>query len=240
VLARAGVVVVSGLARGIDGEAHRGALEAGGQTVAVLATGIDLCYPPEHRGLLREILRDGAAVTEFAPSTRPLRYNFPRRNRIIAALAAAVVVVEAGQASGSLHTVRHALDLGIDVLAYPGPVDRAQCTGSNALIRDGARIVLGSDDLLGALSGCPELELACPSGQISIGLRPSPPGEMGQIWALLADGPRTTDELVERSGLKTGPSLAALSCLEVEGWVELRPGGAFRRREAPPGSGKLG
>jgi len=228
-LARAGLVVVSGLARGIDAEAHRGALEAGGVTVAVLATGIDLCYPPEHRALLRDVVRDGAAVTEFAAGTAPLPFHFPRRNRIIAGLSAAVVVVEAGKSSGSLHTVRHALDLGLEVLAYPGPVDRVQAAGSNALLRDGARIVLGSDDLLQSLACCPELVLKDAHGQIPLGLVPAPPGEMGSLWELLAEGPSTADALVAQSGLPTGRALAALSCLEMEGWIELRPGGQFRR-----------
>ena len=141
-LARQGVVVVSGLARGIDAAAHRGALEAGGPTVAVLACGLDVVYPPEHVELADKIAGSGAIVTEFPLGQKPLRLHFPLRNRLISGLSRGVIVVEARERSGSLITARHALDQGREVLAVPGPVTSPASAGPNALLRDGASPLL--------------------------------------------------------------------------------------------------
>src|SRR5262245_59161755 len=150
-LADRGVTIVSGLARGIDAAAHRGALEAGGRTLAVLGTGIDVIYPPEHRGLAREIAARGAVLTEMPPGTRALPWHFPLRNRIIAALSLAVVVVEAAERSGALTTATWAADLGRDVLAVPGRVTSPVSRGAHGLIRDGATLVQSAADVVAQL-----------------------------------------------------------------------------------------
>ncbi len=155
-LAAAGLVVVSGLARGVDSAAHRGALAGGGTTVAVLGSGVDVIYPREHEPLAQDIARDGAVISELVPGTPPQAQFFPRRNRIISGLSRAVVVIEAGEKSGSLITARCALEQGRDVLAVPGNVLSGRNRGAHALLRDGARIVESADDVLeelGMVSG---------------------------------------------------------------------------------------
>lgn len=147
-LAREGVLVVSGLALGVDGAAHAGALRVGGDTVAVLGAGADVPYPRFHRRLHERIGREGLLVSEFTPGTVAAPHHFPRRNRILAALSDTVVVVEAGARSGALITVDHALDLGRDVWAVPGPIDTRVCLGSNRLLSDGARPLVSIDDFV--------------------------------------------------------------------------------------------
>jgi DNA processing protein len=219
-LARAGVVVVSGLALGIDAEAHRGALAARGGTIAVLGAGADLVHPPSHGALFEAIARDGLLVSEFPPGTAPLPHHFPRRNRLMAALAHAVVVVEAAERSGALITVEHAQDLGRDVLAVPGPIDAPTSAGTNALIADGAVPVLGPDVILRELGV--RVEAAASSGP--------PPGSDGAaVWAVMGGGPVAVDELAGRAGLSSPRALAALSLLELEGWAVQSPGGRFAR-----------
>jgi DNA processing protein len=152
-LAVAGVAVVSGMALGIDAAAHAGALEAGGPTVAVLPGGADVAYPASKRGMHREVVAHGAAVSELPPQVRPRRWCFPARNRLIAALAQLTVVVEAGERSGSLITARCARDLGRDVGAVPGRVTSPLSAETNALLRDGAHVVAGAQDVLDLLFG---------------------------------------------------------------------------------------
>lgn len=147
-LASCGIAVVSGLARGVDAAAHRGALEAGGPTIAVPGCGVDVVYPPEHGGLLREVVSAGAVAGEQAPGEPPRAYHFPRRNRIISGLSQAVVVVEASERSGSLITARCAAEQGREVMAVPGNVLAGRARGGHALIRDGAKIVESVDDIL--------------------------------------------------------------------------------------------
>lgn len=151
-VAAAGWVLVSGLARGIDGEAHRGTLEGGGRGVGVLGCGPDVPYPREHRGLIDALTTAGAVVTEYPPGSAPHGWRFPPRNRIISGLSGAVVVVEAGPSGGALVTAARAVEQGREVLAVPGDVDRETSLGCNLLIRDGAIPVLGPDDLVEALS----------------------------------------------------------------------------------------
>lgn len=152
-IARSGWTTVSGLARGIDAAAHRGCLRSGGQAVAVLGSGIDVCYPEENRPILDEILAEGGAVvSEYPPGTPPDRWRFPARNRIIAAMSSAVVVVEAAKTGGALITARLAAEIGRPVFAVPGDVDRPASEGCNLLIRDGANPVLGASDLIEELS----------------------------------------------------------------------------------------
>ena len=152
-LARRQVTVVSGMARGVDSAAHRGALEGGGVTVAVFGCGVDVIYPPEHRALAARISERGALVSEFEPGMPPLKHNFPRRNRIISGLSLAVVVVEAADGSGSLITADCALEQGRAVLAVPGNVLGGRNYGAHALLRDGAKLVECADDILEELPG---------------------------------------------------------------------------------------
>jgi len=206
-LARAGVTVVSGLAVGIDAAAHRGALAAGGRTVAVQACGPDAVYPPGHRRLAAEIAAGGAVVTEFPPGTPPLRYHFPLRNRLISGLSRAVVVVEARLRSGSLGTAAHALEQGIEVFAVPGPVTSPTSAGSNRLLRDGARICLEADDVLR------ELALRCAPRRLAESPAPLPGGAK-ELLALLRAEPLSRDELAQRLG--RAPQELALAVLDLE------------------------
>lgn len=153
-LASAGYAVISGLARGIDAAAHQAAADAGGATIAVLGTGVDVTYPPEHAGLARRIVEVGCLVSEFPPGTPPRKYHFPQRNRLIAGLARAVVVVEADERSGALITAGHALEQGKDVFAVPGPIDAPTSRGTNRLIQDGAGLVSCAADVIDALGPC--------------------------------------------------------------------------------------
>lgn len=218
--ARAGVVVVSGLARGIDGAAHAGALEAGGRTIAFQACGIDQVYPAGHRALARRIEATGARVTEFPIGTPPLRHHFPLRNRLISALCEALVVVEARPRSGTLVTAGHAADQGVDVFAVPGPVGVESHAGALQLLRDGATIVLDASDVLGALR--PPVDAAPPPGDIGPGgtrqqaggTRAPLSAEARRVWATLGEGPATRDELARRLDLV--PGALALPLLELE------------------------
>ncbi len=185
VIARSGWTTVSGLARGIDTAAHRGCLRVSGHAVAVLGSGIDVCYPKENEGIYDRIVESGGAiVSEYPPGTPPDRWRFPARNRIIAAMSAAVVVVEAAVTGGALITARLGAELGRPVFVVPGDVDRVMSEGCNRLIKDGAHPVLGSDDLVEELSlavGPP----AAPSGSShGIPAEGVPIRELPEIWSL--------------------------------------------------------
>lgn len=220
-LGRAGVSVVSGLARGVDAAAHRGALDGGGVTVAVLGCGAERAYPRSQERLFRRILREGLVVSEFAPGTPPLPHHFPRRNRILAALSRAVVVVEAGRRSGALITVDHALDLGLDVYAVPGPIDGTACEGSNRLLLDGARPLVSVDGFVRQIVG---------GDPVAAEERtPTPGGDAGRVLAAIDGGASHVDEVAHRVGLDVGSTLALLATLEVRGWVAQMPGMRFRR-----------
>jgi DNA processing protein len=195
-LADRGMIVVSGLARGADGAAHRGCLAAGGATVAVLGSGPDVIYPPEHRELAVSVCREGALVSELGPGAPPLPEHFPLRNRLISGISLAVVVVEANEKSGSLITARCALDQGRDVMAVPGSILGGRNRGSHALLKDGAKVVETADDILEEL-GWPALR----SGEA--GLRS---GEGPALRAGEAGGPE-----ISSNSLKTDPLLARLT-----------------------------
>ena len=228
-LAAAGVQVVSGMALGVDGAAHRGALEGGGSTVAVLGCGIDVCYPSSHRGLRDAITRSGCVITEEEPATEPLRGLFPKRNRLIAALAVAVVVVEATPNSGALSTARWAADLGREVLAVPGSIRSAQSEGTNLLIRDGARPFLGVADLFEAVPelGRPPTAAPPPRGRPAAlaGLSPA----LEEILTRMGTTPVLPDELGAALGLPAGVLAARLGSLELSGAILSLPGGRVAR-----------
>ncbi len=231
-LARAGVVVVSGLARGIDAAAHQGALPT---TIAVLGCGIDVTYPRTNARLQERIAAEGLLLSEFMPGEPALRHNFPRRNRIIAALARGVVVVEAAAGSGSLITVEHAVSIGRDVLAVPGPVGRSTSEATNALLRDGARLVLGVEDVLDEIGirpargmdaagrdanpavdggrararvGAEPAAGSCAPARGAVSRGAGAPN--GRLLGALSEEPAHVDALARGSGLETGAALAAL------------------------------
>jgi len=207
-LAAAGLVVVSGLARGIDGEAHRGALAAGGITVAVLGCGVDRDYPARHGQLAARIVEVGEIVSEYEPGVEPAPWRFPARNRIVAGLTLATVVVEARARSGALITADFALELHREVFAVPGEITSALSAGTNDLLRQGAIPLLSSRDVLDLLG----LELASlPPPGIAVS-----PGASA-LLRLLADGARGTDELTRKSGRSSGEVAAALVELELAG-----------------------
>ena len=216
-LALAGVVVTSGLARGIDAEAHMGALDGGGPTVAVLGSGVDIIYPPEHEKLAERICRNGVLVSEYPPLTSPDRFNFPARNRIISGLSMGVVVVEAGEKSGTMITVNSALDQGREVFAVPGEVTRTTSRGTNRLLKEGAGLVTSVDDILETLG----IE---PSGS-SHPLIPEVEGEIAEVIVrILSTGAKQIDELVRALGADPGILQAELLMLEMQGLVVRRPG----------------
>lgn len=230
ILGRAGIPVVSGMALGIDGEAHRGALQVGGDTVAVLGSGFSKVYPAAHRGLFHTIGEEGLLVSEFLPADPALPHHFPKRNRIIAALSHAIVVVEAGRKSGALITVDHGLDLGKEVLVTPGSVENPQTLGSNALLRDGARAlpdpaaILEVLDELGLWAG---LRTSAPSSKEDPGS--SVPGELKELWGALSDDPRSVEEVAVSAGASLSDVLSGLSVLELGGWVRQCPGLRYQR-----------
>jgi len=215
-LGRAGLVVVSGLARGIDGEAHRGALESGAVTVGVLGCGIDRDYPAAHRELAARIRATGLTVSEYAPGVEPAPWRFPARNRIIAGLSAATVVVEARDRSGALITADLALEEGREVFAVPGEITSALSAGTNDLLKLGATPLTGPADVLDVfgLAG---------SETEPVELGPS----AESVLARLRDGPASADELARATGLDAGTLASALTELELVGCA-VQGGGVYR------------
>lgn len=219
-LARAGVAVVSGLARGIDAQVHRAVLEADGVTIAVLGTGVDVPYPASHRDLHSAIADTGLVLSESGSGFRAHKGAFPKRNRIIAALAPATIVVEAPVGSGALITADLALELGRTVACVPGPIDSPFSTGSNRLMRDGATVILSFDDVypLAGVTACPPAQ-RIPSG-----------GAERSVWDALADGPARVDDISARTGVAARDCLVAITSLEIQGLVEATLAGDVRRR----------
>lgn len=225
-LARAGVWVVSGLARGVDMAAHRGALAAGGRTVAILGSGLNRIYPPEARSLARSIAEAGSVVSEFPPAAAPLAGNFPARNRIISGLSLGVVVVEGGRQSGALITADMAAEQGREVLAVPGPVTSEASRGPHALLRDGAALVESAADVLETLG------LPLPVAPSTASL-PEPDREERLLLAALGLEPRLPEELAAATGLAPGLVLALLLALETSGRVR-RAGAGYVALAAGP------
>jgi DNA processing protein len=231
-LAAAGAVVVSGLARGIDAAAHRGALDGGGVTVAVLGTGVDVVYPAENSRLAAEILeRGGALVSEFADGTPPRRGHFPKRNWTMAALSDLVVVVEAAEGSGALITAEAALALSRDVMAVPGSIFSPLSVGSHQLLRDGAGLVQNARDVLAALGQGQEVldDPLRPPDRLGLRGRGGRGGRDGLLVHVYDTLPVTAAALAGKLGLGFAEALARLTALELEGSVVRRGEGYVRR-----------
>jgi DNA processing protein len=229
-LAARGVTVVSGLARGIDSAAHRGALRAGGRTIAVLGSGVDVIYPPENRPLAGEIEARGALVSQFEPGTRPLAGYFPARNRVIAGLSLGVVVVEAASRSGSLITAGLAGELGREVMAVPGPLTSLRSVGAHRLIQDGAALIQGWEDVVGQLPlrwRDRVRVLPLTRGEVHGEPPPEDNTEPGLLLRLIGEEPVGIDSIIERSGMAVGRASALLVTLEVEGRIRQLDGKRF-------------
>lgn len=226
-LAASAITIVSGMARGIDSQAHRAALAAGGRTIAVLGSGLDVVYPAENRRLYNAIASHGAIVSEFPMGTEPNSYNFPARNRIISGLSLGILVVEAGLKSGSLITARLALDQGRDVFAVPGSVYSERSRGAHQLLRSGARLVEGAADILEELQYkidiYPKPELK--SDESANGLGP----ETAKIYGLLKKAPVHIDEIILRAALPSGRISSILLDLELGNRIRQLPGKRFVR-----------
>jgi len=215
-LAERGVTIISGLAHGVDAAAHRGALEAGGRTFAVLGSGIDVIYPYDHKALAEEIVAQGALISEFPPGTRPDRFNFPRRNRIISGLALGVLVAEASDKSGALITATLAADQGKDVFAVPGSIFSDASSGVNRLIQDGAKPVMHVNDILD------ELNLTLQTAEtrsVAEQLAPADPLEARILDALGAEAAHV-DDLARSTGLAMPSLLSTLLLMELKGLIE--------------------
>lgn len=225
-LAGYGVSVVSGLAQGIDAEAHAGCLAGGGYTVGVLGCGLDVIYPKVHGPLYRRLVENGLLISEYPLGTRPEPFRFPMRNRIIAGLCCGVVVVEAARRSGTLITVQHALDEGREVFAVPGQIDSAKSAGSHWLLQQGATLVVSADDIVTCLG------LIKPSGSKRDPESKAPalndPDAAG-VLELIEPYPLSRDELLRNSGMSSGRFNEILLLLELEGLIEVLPGDRLRR-----------
>jgi DNA processing protein len=218
-LALSGLTVVSGLAKGIDAAAHRGALAAGGRTVAVLGCGLDICYPARHRDLFDRIEGSGTLVTEYPPGTRPLPHHFPVRNRIIAGMCLGVVVVEASDGGGAMITARLGMEFGREVFAVPGAVHSPVSVGSHLLVRDGARLAASAGQILDDL------------GMLRIETAPEELPELhpdeARVVAVLEAEPLLLDLVARRAGLPASTTAAVLAKLELKALVARRPGGRY-------------
>ena len=221
-LARGGACIVSGMALGIDACAHRAALDAGGRTVAVLGTGVDVAYPRAHEALHAEIGARGLLLSELPPGAHSHGGSFPMRNRIIAALSSLVIVVEAPIKSGALITARHAADLGREVAMVPGPIDSPQSQGTNEHLRDGAHAITSVADAL---------YLAKLAPQPHRGGEPQLDDEIeARVWEALSNGAASLDELCARASVPVARCLTAVTALELRGAIECALTGEIRRR----------
>jgi DNA processing protein len=228
-LARAGVTVISGLARGIDGVAHRAALEAGGRTLAVLAGGLSRIYPPEHKDLARDAAASGALLTESSMAQEPLPGLFPARNRIISGLSRVVIIVEAPAKSGALITAAHAAEQGRTVMAVPGPVDAEGGGGVNALLRDGAVLCRGVEDVLEELDGVSAVSQAAKAPPTPVGPPPGLDDVQRRVWDFLEGGPRAVDEMAQHLVLGVPQLSGVLMMLEMRKVVRRLPGNRYER-----------
>jgi DNA processing protein len=224
-LARAGVTVISGLARGIDAAAHRGAIEAGGRTFAVAATGLSKVYPPEHKELAAQIAEQGGVVSESCLDQEPIAGLFPQRNRIISGMSLGVIIIEATRTSGALHTARHALEQGREVFALPGRIDSLTSEGCHDLIRDGVPLIRGVDDVLEALGPLITPVQRSPTESVHSPRELSLSEQERTILNLVTVEPRLIDEVVRDSALESSRVLATLTVLEMKRMLRRLPGG---------------
>lgn len=232
------VATVSGMARGIDAAAHRGALKGGGVTVAVLGSGIDVVYPPEHGPLFDRIATQGTVVSEYPPGCKPAQEHFPWRNRVIAGLCGAVVVVQAGKRSGALITARYAVQTCSQLLVVPGDPDRARSVGSNRLLRDGAQPALDVHDVICALGWKNVRRRRARAGpEMPVGNNMASAGEPhtvlseseGRVYSVLSKEPMSADSVAAHAGVSVRTACAALLMLEIKGLVEVLPGPLYTR-----------
>ena len=226
-LARRGVTIVSGLALGIDSEAHGGALSGGGRTIAVLGCGLDVVYPKQNKDLYDRICLAGLLVSEYPLGTRPEGFRFPARNRIIAGLSHGVMVVEAARKSGSLITAQLGLDFGREIFAVPGQLDSFKSEGAHWLIQQGAQLVISVDDILEALrfQTAAVSSAARAQGNADTVMEP----EMAGLLAHLGPYPQTIDEVLSRAGLSVARASELFLILELDGHIEILPGDLVRR-----------
>ncbi len=236
-LAARGITIVSGMARGIDTAAHRGALKGGGRTIAVLGSGLDVIYPAENTKLFQEITHNGAVISEFPLSTPPLPRNFPMRNRVISGLSLGTLVIEASLKSGSLITAQMALDQGREVFAVPGNINSKTSRGTNKLIKDGAKLVECTDDILEELTS--QLNLPATTRNVSkkatseVRIRQDRTSTLNpdekSVWNCLSDDPKHIDKIINENQLKGGSIYAILLNLELKSLIQEHPGKYYSR-----------
>jgi DNA processing protein len=229
-LAAQGITIVSGMARGVDSEAHKGALAVRGRTIAVLGCGIDVVYPPENRALEEKIVSSGAVITEFPFGTKPFAGNFPKRNRIISGLSLGIIVVEAAQKSGALITARLALEQGREVFAVPGSTTSPYSKGTHNLIKEGAKLVENIDDILEELE--PLIGMRKEKGKEAKGFpRPLLSKEEKIIYNLLTQEPKYIDLLIQKSKLPAQRTMVILTNLQIKGLIKELSGKNFIKKE---------
>ncbi len=236
-LAARGITIVSGMARGIDTAAHRGALKGGGRTIAVLGSGLDVIYPAENTKLFQEITHNGAVISEFPLSTPPLPRNFPMRNRVISGLSLGTLVIEASLKSGSLITAQMALDQGREVFAVPGNINSKTSMGTNKLIKDGAKLVECTDDILEELT--PQLNFPATTRTVSkkatseVRIRQDRTSTLNpnekSVWNCLSDDPKHIDKIINENQLKGSSIYAILLNLELKSLIQEHPGKYYSR-----------
>lgn len=224
-LASAGFTIVSGLARGIDGVVHRATLEAGGRTLAVLAGGLSKIYPPEHADLARDVEARGALITESAMRMEPMAAMFPARNRLISGLSRGVVIIEAAERSGALITARHAAEQGREVFAIPGPIDSPASSGTLMLIRQGAKLVRGVDDILEDLGG----KALSPAAAAAPARPPELEPEQMRVWEFLAGETRHVDDIARHLSLAAGELGGLLMKMELKKVIRRLPGNQYEQ-----------